>query len=355
VTILDRYIWRAVASGTLLVLIVLLALSGFVNFIGQLDEIGTGHYQIPQALTFVLASLPRSAYEMLSIAVLLGTLHGLGALAVTSELLVMRAAGLSVRRLAVAVLCAAFGLMLAGVALGEFIAPSAQRYAARLRTFSMNEQLSEAGGESAWVKDGEQIISIESNPERDTLGEVYIFDLDPQHRLTSVTRALSGGFGAGSTWNLFDLRESRFIPEGVEAAREARAQITTGLRSELIQLSIVDPDDLSSLALSAYVRYLKSQGLDTYKYETAFWSRIANHVSVLLMGALALPFVFGPLRSAGAGQRLMIGVLLGLAYFVGSRTLASSGAVFELSPILVGWLPVLVLGLIVSIGVLRVR
>src|SRR5262245_14388264 len=182
------------AAGTLLVLSVLLALSGFVSFVQQVDHIGTGTYQLPQALTFVLASLPRRAHEMLSIAVLIGTLHGLGALAAKSELLVMRASGLSVRRLAVAVLIAAFGLMIIGVALGELIAPSAQRYASRLRTFSLNEELSEAGGQSAWVKDGNQIINIQSQGDLNALGEVYIYTLDADHKLASVTRALSGGF-----------------------------------------------------------------------------------------------------------------------------------------------------------------
>jgi lipopolysaccharide export system permease protein len=355
VTILDRYIWRAMAAGTFLVLSVLLALSGFVSFVQQVDHIGTGSYQLPQALTFVLASLPRRAHEMLSIAVLLGTLHGLGALAAKSELLVMRASGLSVRRLALAVLIAAFGLMIIGLALGELIAPSAQRYASRLRTFSLNEELSEAGGQSAWVKDGNQIINIQSQGDRDALGEVYIFTLHDGHELESVTRALSGGIGSGGTWSLYDLRESHLTQGGVDSERETRAQRPTGLRSELIDLSVVDPDEQSTLALYSYVRYLRAQGLDTYRYELAFWFRIANQVSVLLMAALALPFVFGPLRSAGAGQRLMIGVMLGLAYFVGSNTLASSGAVFGLSPVLVGWLPAIVLGVVVLIGLMRVR
>jgi len=210
VTILDRYIWRAMAAGTLLVMSVLLALSGFVNFVQQVDHIGTAHYQLPQAMTYVLASLPRSAHEMLSIAVLLGTLHGLGALAAKSELLVMRASGLSVRRLAVAVFIAALGMMIVGLALGELIAPSAQRYASRMRMFSLNEELSEAGGQNAWVKDGNQIINIQSQGDREALGEVYIFTLDADHKLASVTRALSGGFGTGGTWSLYDLRESDF-------------------------------------------------------------------------------------------------------------------------------------------------
>jgi lipopolysaccharide export system permease protein len=354
-TILDRYIGRAVASGTLLVLIVLLALAGFINFVSQLENIGTGRYQLPQALTFVLATLPRNAYEMLPVAVLLGALYGLGALAAKSELLVMRAAGMSIRRLAVSVLVAAFGLMLVGAALGELIAPPAQRYASRLRTFSLNEKLSEAGSQNAWVKDGSQFINIESQGDRDGLASVYIFTLDAQHRLASVTRALSGGFGAGDTWSLYDVRESRFQPGAVEATREARAERATSLRSELIELSAVDPDDLSSRRLYSYVGYLRGQGLDTYAYEQAFWSRLANYLSVLLMAALALPFVFGPLRSAGAGQRLMIGMLIGVVYFVAARTLASSGAVFDLPPMLVAALPLIALGIVVLVGLVRVR
>jgi lipopolysaccharide export system permease protein len=353
-TVLDRYLWRAVVSGTLLVLTVLLALAAFINFVGQLERVGTGRYHLPQALAYVLASLPRNAHKMLPIAVLVGALHGLGALAAKSELLVMRVAGMSVPRLAVAVLGAAFGLMLLGVALGEWVAPPAQRYATRLRTFSLNEQLSEAGGSSAWVKDGPQIVSLESSADT-ALGEVYVFTLDDRHRLASVSRALSGGFGAGETWTLYDVRESRFTDAGVVATRVARAQRETSLRSELVELSIVDPDDLGSRALWSYSGYLRAQGLDAYAYELAFWSRIANHVSVLLMAALALPFVFGSQRSAGAGQRLMIGVLLGVIYYVGAETMASSGAVFDLPPALVGWLPVTVLAVVVGVALARVR
>jgi lipopolysaccharide export system permease protein len=292
---------------------------------------------------------------MLPIAVLLGALHGLGGLAAKSELLVMRAAGLSMRRLTLAVLLASMGVMVLGLALGELVAPSAQRYATRLRTFAMNEQLSEAGSRNAWVKDGDQIVNIESTGEREELGNVYIFNLDAQNRLTSVSRARSGGFGAGDTWSLYDLRESRFTPDGVKAVRETRTQRPTTQRTELIGLSIVDPNDLSSIGLWSYMRYLRKQGLDPYAYDLAFWARLANHASVMVMAALALPFVFGPLRSAGAGQRLMIGVLIGLAYFIGSRTLASSGAVFELPPALVGWLPVMILSLIVAVALARVR
>ena len=73
------------------------------------------------------------------------------------------------------------------------------------------------------------------------------------------------------------------------------------------------------------------------------------------MPVLALAFVFGSLRSAGAGSRLMIGVMIGLSYFLASETLASSGQVFDLNPILVTFIPTLVLFLITVIALSRVR
>ena len=65
--------------------------------------------------------------------------------------------------------------------------------------------------------------------------------------------------------------------------------------------------------------------------------------------------LFRSLRSAGAGSRLMVGVLIGLAYFLASETLANSGQVFDLNPALVTWLPTLALLLITGFALSRVR
>ncbi len=77
--------------------------------------------------------------------------------------------------------------------------------------------------------------------------------------------------------------------------------------------------------------------------------------SVVVMTVLALPFVFGSLRAAGAGARLLVGVLIGLGYFLATRTLVSSGQVFDLNPVLVAWLPTVTLLLITSYAVSRIR
>jgi hypothetical protein len=108
---LDRYLLRSIVGAVLLVMAVFLTLGGLFLFIGQQDDIGVGRYTGVDALSFVLLNLPQQAWELMPISALIGTLVGLGALARGSELTVMRAAGLSVWRIARAALVA--GLVLA--------------------------------------------------------------------------------------------------------------------------------------------------------------------------------------------------------------------------------------------------
>jgi lipopolysaccharide export system permease protein len=78
-------------------------------------------------------------------------------------------------------------------------------------------------------------------------------------------------------------------------------------------------------------------------------------VTVVIMPVLALAFVFGSLRSAGSGSRLLIGVLIGLAYFLASEMIANTGQVFNLNPAIVTWLPSIALLMVTVIALSRVR
>ena len=105
----------------------------------------------------------------------------------------------------------------------------------------------------------------------------------------------------------------------------------------------------------SYIDYLKRNNLDATKYETEFWYRVSRTCTVLIMPILALAFVFGSLRSGGAGGRLMIGIIIGLAYYLASEALANSGQVFNLNPIFVTWLPSVTLAMITVFALSRIR
>ena len=94
--LLDYYIARTVAQSTMLVLLVLISLFVFIDFVTELDEVGKGQYQLIDAVKYVLLSVPRHTVELIPVTSLLGTTLGLGVLANGSELTAIRAAGVSI-------------------------------------------------------------------------------------------------------------------------------------------------------------------------------------------------------------------------------------------------------------------
>jgi lipopolysaccharide export system permease protein len=76
---------------------------------------------------------------------------------------------------------------------------------------------------------------------------------------------------------------------------------------------------------------------------------------VVIVTLLALPFVFGPLRTTGAGTRTVIGVLLGVVFFLITRTVENGGQLFNVNPALIGWLPTAVIGMCTLVAISRTR
>jgi lipopolysaccharide export system permease protein len=77
--------------------------------------------------------------------------------------------------------------------------------------------------------------------------------------------------------------------------------------------------------------------------------------SVVVMTVLALPFVFGGLRSAGAGARLLVGLIMGLTYYVAGQVLTSGGEVYGVDPLVIAWAPTVLLVLVASFLFARIR
>ncbi len=341
-SILDRYFIRTIVAYSAMVMGVLLALGGLFVFIGQQDDIGIGSYSAADALLFTLLNLPQQAFELMPIAVLLGSLLGLGTLARASELVVVRASGVSVARVAWAV--ALGGILVAiltGLA-GEFVAPPLQKFARQQKMFSKSGEINIAGG-GAWVKDGDMMINVEEQNGENLFGGVYVFRFGAAQQLASVARASSATVVGGRTWQLDRYKETQFGDDSTESRSEPSATLTTAVDPGFLSLARSNPRELPSLGLWRLIRYLQANGLETQTYVFAFWSRLARTCAILVVALLAVPFAFGPLRSSGAGARLLIGVLLGVGFFLLQRTLESGAIVFDLNPIALAWLPTVLL------------
>jgi lipopolysaccharide export system permease protein len=353
-SLLSGYLMRAILSSTVLVLVVLLALGGLFEFIGQLD-ITEGRYGIPQALLFAGLRLPQLSFEMLPIAALIGSLLGLGALANNSELVVMRTAGISVARLAGMVAMSGAVLVAITALIGEFIGPPLDYFARTMRDEARFEQDSRDFGNATWVKDGPVILHLERINTEFEFGALYMFRFNDDNSLESIARAENSGIDDADNWILENFKETRFVDDSIQVVESSVAVESFDLDSEMLGITLVKPVSLSARGLISYIRYLRRNELNSQRYETELWSRIARTATVVVMPVLALAFVFGSLRSAGSGGRLMLGVMLGLAYFLASEMTANSGQVFNLNPAFVIWLPSIALVVVTAFALSRVR
>ncbi len=352
--ILSQYMMRTILAATALVLVVLLALAGLFEFIAELDDT-RGDYQTPRVILYTLLRLPQLAFEMLPVAALIGSLLGLGALAANSEIIVMRSAGLSIRKLSGMVAMTGAVLLVFTGLLGEFIGPPLDYFARNMRLEARFGQDEDRLGNATWVRDGPVILHLERVSSEFEFGSIYLFLLDESNGLASIARAENSGIDTEDRWVLENLRETRFDDDGVRVVESSLAIEDFNIDAETLGISLVKPQSLSGRGLVSYIGYLKRNSLDARRYETELWYRIARTATVLIMPVLALAFVFGSLRTGGAGARLMIGVVIGLAYYLASEMLANSGQVFNFDPAVIAWLPSALLAIITLIALNRIR
>lgn len=354
-SVLGRYVIRGIVGHTLMVMLVLLVLSGLYVFITQQDEIGVGTYSLGDAMAYVGLTLPQYAFDLLPIAALIGALLSLGNMARSMELIIVRAAGVSTFRIGLWVAGAGVLLMLLTGVLGELIAPQMEQYGRRMKTFEKFHDYSLAGNRSAWAKDGDTVVSVRQQSGDNRYGGVYVFNFDEERRLRSVGRANSASIDAANVWRLESYSVTHIEADRVVPQQVPSAQIATHLSPEFLGLAVLDPQSLPGMGLHLYIQHLKSNGLDARAYETAFWARIARTVAVAIIVVLAVPFAFGPMRSTGTGTRTVIGIMVGVVFFLVAKMTESGGEVFELPPAVVAWLPTAMLTVVTAVALRRVR
>ena len=343
----DWYVFRAILEMTLIVLFVFVALSSFVDFVGQINDIGIGDYNVNQAILYTLLKLPSSIFQLMPIIILIGSLLGLGLMSKNRELIILLSSGISIQRLGVSVFSSGLILCFFTVGLGEYISPSMERYADQYRTISKFQYSSLGKTAGIWLKEDDKIININLLEENKSFGNVTIYELKKFSQLSKISRASSAGIDDDNQWILSNLKETVFNESGISQESSRYKIEKTKLDRGLVSLTVVKPENLNVIELYRFVNYLESNGLDSDLYSTAFQARIASIFALPIMCLLALPFSLGFLRDKGTGYRVLLGVIIGLMYFLIENTLVESSQVYNINPILVGWLPTLLLSLVV--------
>lgn len=331
--ILDWYIGRTIIATTILVLTTFIGLSGIIKYVEQLRKVGNGTYDLMQALLFVVLSIPRDIEMFFPMAALLGALIGLGALAASSELVVMQAAGFSKLDIGLSVLKTAVPLMIIITLLGEWGAPQAQKAARDLRAFATSggQILSVRAG--VWARDANDFIFIGKIDDNHLYG-LNMWRFDEQKQLRTVIFAKQVDYLGENEWMMKNV-EVTDMNNDIVITKQSLPQYSweTSLAPDKLAVVTVKPEELALSGLYDYVHYLKASEQDASRYELAFWRKITQPFSIAVMMLMALSFIFGPLRSVTMGARILSGVIAGFTFYISSEFFGPLSLVYGIPPV----------------------
>ncbi|EKO3368880.1 LPS export ABC transporter permease LptG [Vibrio fluvialis] len=331
--ILDWYIGRTIIATTILVLTTFIGLSGIIKYVEQLRKVGNGTYDLMQALLFVVLSIPRDIEMFFPMAALLGSLIGLGALAASSELVVMQAAGFSKLDIGLSVLKTAVPLMIIITLLGEWGAPQAQKAARDLRAFATSGGQILSVRTGVWARDANDFIFIGKIDDNHLYG-LNMWRFDEQKQLRTVIFAKQVDYLGENEWMMKNV-EVTDMNNDVVITKQSLPQYSweTSLAPDKLAVVTVKPEELALSGLYDYVHYLKASEQDASRYELAFWRKITQPFSIAVMMLMALSFIFGPLRSVTMGARILSGVIAGFTFYISSEFFGPLSLVYGIPPV----------------------
>ncbi|GGI85889.1 LPS export ABC transporter permease LptG [Legionella impletisoli] len=343
--LLNRYIAKNVLSAIALVTLMLAGLQIFILFVNQLDDLGKANYGIMQVAGFVMLQMPYQVYLFFPMASLLGSLIGLGIMANYHELVVMRAAGMSIWQVTLAVLQAAFLVILLVTAIGETIVPRLAAMANDQKLQAMSEGQALRTAKGMWLRNQNDFITIGSVLSEYELQRVFQFHFDNTHRLQYTRKIDSLTFNQG-IWTAHNVSESTLAHDQTKAAEYDTMTWEVPLKPNILKIGGDEPDEMTLPELQRYLHIQKKNHQSAVNYQLAYWQRILQPFTTVIMMVLAIPFIFGPLRSSTMGSKLLAGAAMGFGFHMINRIFGPISQVFQLPVMIAAFGPPLLFALL---------
>lgn len=358
-TIIARHVSKTTGLAMLGATGLLLFLQILFSYIGQLGELKANYHAL-DALQYILWESPRYLYELLPIAALIGAVVGLGALASNSELVIMRSAGISLWRIVGWVLRPALLLMLASLAMSEWVLPYSSEQANAVRS-DRSGRLGEVRG--YWAYDQGRYVYIEYANSAGQLRNVQVIKFDQEKRLQSSLRAESGHYlqqnglpqnGAqGQNWQLNNTQTAQVQPDGsMQLQHRPTQSMALNLQPRFVHVVTVLPEELAPSQLWRYMQYLNQQGHVPAAYRLAFWQKLSAPFALASLVIIACSFIFGPLRQQSVGFRLVVALFVGLGFRYLQDFLGYASLIYAVST---GWFVVLPIVIVTLVGAYALR
>lgn len=344
-SIIHRYIAKNVFVATLFVLFMVSTLIFIISLLEELRDTGIGEYGFMQAVVHVMLLLPHTLYQFFPMLVLLGGVLGLGILAASQELMVIRTAGVSAHSMVGAVSSAVIVLIIVATLIGEVVAPTGDYLADQRKAAQQGNGQAVATSTGVWIHEGNNFLHIERVIDRHHLQGVTRYEFDDHHQLLAASYATLLSLRGGQWW-LHDMVTTTLGNDRAHTQHFSSGTWNLVLDERLLEIGLTEPEQMSLPKLYNYMNYLARNGLQAGKYQFGFWSRLFQPLTALAMILLAIPFVFTAPRSVTLGKRILFAVIMGFVFYIFNALIGQLSIVFQISPLLAALVPTILISMI---------
>jgi lipopolysaccharide export system permease protein len=323
----------------------LLSIVGLDVVAGIIDQIGDikNNYQFNDVLIYEVTKLPSTVYEYIPLSSLIGCLIGLGILANHSEVVVMRASGISLMRILSHVFKPVFIFILLGIVIGEYFSPYLDQLADSRRDYLRKGESGLDVTTGFWKREGNEYMHFNAVFPGGVLFGVTRFQFDDNRRLLETSFSSRATYNPTENhWVEENVSSTLFLDQSTRKQKFITRQWFTELTPEVLTLNILPPDSLSIRTLYSYINFLEERNADTASYRLAFWKKVLHPLAILGLVLVGISFIFGPLREATMGYRIFVGVLFGISFRLVQDILGPLSIVFNIFPVLAVLMPIVI-------------
>jgi lipopolysaccharide export system permease protein len=340
---LDRYVEASTFRTLLLVASGLTGLFSLLEFVDQLRDVGQGHYGVLDAFIYVALTIPSRLLQVMPVAFLLASLFALGGLSNDSELIAMQAIGLSERQIVGWVLKLAVPIVIVLFLVAEFVIPPAQRLAQAQRMSAMASEASLNDSNGFWAQSDHQYLNVRWVDPGNVPRDIDIYGFSKNGELETFIHADSAKIQTPDTWLLSGVLRKQLLASEVKTERLDTLPWSSFLRPPQVQLLILPAESMPPIELYGYIRELKQHHHQAARLEQAFWTKVSMPLPMIAMILVSAPFVFGPPRARSAGQRITIGVGIGIVFTLFQQITSLVSLLLDLNPAFAAMAPSLLL------------
>src|SRR5512133_2022955 len=279
-----RLIYGEILYAVAFVTLGFLSLFFFFDVVEEIQSVGrhaaTG-YTLGHALTYVALIVPSHLYELMPIAVLIGTIFVMSRLAQSSEFTILRTSGLDPWRALRSLLILGLGFVMLTFALGDYVSPVADRTAQLLKARYTGRIT--VGQTGAWLKEkqnyGQYAVNVGELASDGVLHDIRIFEFDNRGFLLSMMQAEAASVSEDESWQLQQVNRTEFPASGALAASIERTHLDVlrwpnHLSSEMVSAALLKPERMRTVDLFQYIQHLQSNAQAAQRYEIEFWKKV---------------------------------------------------------------------------------